>query len=87
MQNTNILSGVINFNRSIFTSTFEATGRLQDHALDNGEQVINQLGVVPEQICNAYDKATESFKAARSNFKTLIDESFEKGGVLFSKSA
>ena len=87
MQHTNFLSGVINFNRSIFTNAFDATAQLQNHAIDAGKQVMDQLGVVPEQTCHAYDNAAEAFSAARSNFKAFIDESFDKTDTFFSKSA
>ncbi len=78
------LHRMIKFNQTLFENAFEATAQRQDQVEKIGNTMMDPSGgLLPGEGRKVYDNCVTAFKAGRSNFKTYIDEGYQKAEKFF----
>lgn len=78
MDQKQIATQMINFNKSTFDSTFNAMVVLQDQAEKLVFSYLEKATWFPEEGRKAVNEWVDTYKKARENFKNSYDENYQK---------
>lgn len=84
MEQKAFMNQILKFNQSIFNNTFDATVQLQDQVEKMGNTIMDQAGWLPGESRQLYDNCAETYRSARSNFKSYMDENYQQTQKYFT---
>jgi len=87
MDQKQIVTQMINFNKSTFDSSFNAMITLQDQAEKMVFGYLDKATWFPEEGRKAVNEWVDTYKKARENFKSSYDENYQKVADYFMKFA
>ena len=74
----NIAKQIIDFQKSAFDNSFGAVVMLQDQAQVAFNTMLEQAPWVPRESKNAIDGWIQTCKTGRNEYKSLVDDGFDK---------
>jgi hypothetical protein len=77
---------MIDFYKATFDNTFNAMVMIQEQIEKVSGIALQQASWLPEEGIKAINEWTDAYKKSREEFKSLVDENFEKVEEFFSKS-
>lgn len=83
MDQKQIFKQMIDFNKATFNNSFSALMMLQDQMENLAGTMLDQATWLPEDGRKAVSDWVEACKKGRTDFKTLVDEGFEKMEAYF----
>lgn len=84
MEQGKIAKQMIDFHKSTFDNTFNAMSILQEQTERMVNMFLEQSPWVPEEGRKAINDWVKAYKKGRTNFKTTVDDSFEKVDDFFT---
>ena len=78
MDQNHILKQMLAFNQATFNSTYHAMVLLQDQMERVAKTAVEQANWIPAEGQKAIESWVEAYKTGRNNYKTYVDESYQK---------
>ena len=78
MEPTKIAKQMINFQRTIFDSTYNTVTAMQDNSENMLNKLLNELTWVTEEAKKPFNDSVTLIKNAREGYKKTIHQSFDK---------
>jgi polyhydroxyalkanoate synthesis regulator phasin len=85
MDQKKLFKQMLDFNKSAFENSFNAMVMLQEQAERVGNTILDQATWLPEEGRKAVQDWVDSFKKGRSDFKSMIDENYQRVEGYFSE--
>jgi len=84
METAKMATQMINFQKTLFESAFNAMCAVQDQTEKMADSFLGQMSWVPEDGKKNMKEVVKMYKDARENFKKSVDEGFEQMEKLFT---
>lgn len=84
MEQGKIAKQMIDFHKATFDNTFNAMSILQEQTERMVNMFLEQSPWVPEEGRKAINEWVKAYKKGRTNFKTTVDESYQKVDDFFT---
>lgn len=84
METGKMATQMINFQKTLFESAFNAMCAVQEQTEKMADSFLNQMAWVPEDGKKNIKDVVKLYKEARENFKKTVDEGFEQLEKLFT---
>ena len=78
---------MIQYNKTVFENTFNSLAMLQDQMEKTMDMFLKQSSWLPAEGKKVVEEYAKSYKKARENFKSSVDESFKKVEGFFGAAA
>ena len=85
MDQKKLFKQMLDFNKSAFENSFNAMVMLQEQAERVGNTILDQATWLPEEGRKAVQDWVDSFKKGRSDFKSMLDENYQRVEAYFSE--
>lgn len=83
MDQKQLLKQMIEFNQATFNNTFQALTMLQDQFETLTQTAVDQSNWLPEEGRKAIEEWAKAYKTGREQFKSYVDESYQKVAEFF----
>ena len=87
MDQKQIVKQMIQYNKTMFETTFNGMAMLQDQMEKTTNMFLEQTTWLPAEGRKVVEEWLKAYKKGRENFKNLVDESFKKVETLFADSS
>ena len=78
---------MIQYNKTVFENTFNSLAMLQDQMEKTMDMFLKQSSWLPAEGKKVVEEYAKSYKKARENFKSAVDEGFKKVEGFFGAAA
>ena len=78
MEQKNIVKQMIQYNKTVFDSTFNSMAMLQDQMEKTTSMFLEQASWLPADGKKVVEEWLKAYRKGRENFKSTADESFKK---------
>lgn len=85
MDQKQLVMQLIQFNKTSFDNTFNALSMLQDQTERMTESFLEQASWLPQEGRNVINEWVKAFKKGREDFKSQVDQSFERVEAFFEE--
>jgi hypothetical protein len=75
---------MIQYNKNVFETTFNSMAMLQDQMEKTTDMFLGQAAWLPAEGKKVVEEWLKAYKKGRENFKSAVDESFQKVETFFS---
>ena len=84
MEQKNILNQMIQYNKTVFNTTFNSMAMLQDQMEKTTSMFVEQASWLPAEGRKVVEEWLKAYRKGRENFKSTADESFKKVEKFFA---
>jgi hypothetical protein len=87
MEQKNIVKQMIQYNKTVFDTTFNSMAMLQDQMEKTTSMFLEQASWLPADGKKVVEEWLKAYRKGRENFKSTVDESFKKVETFFAEAS
>jgi hypothetical protein len=84
MEQKNVVKQMIQYNKTVFDTTFNSMAMLQDQMEKTTSMFLEQASWLPAEGRKVVEEWLKAYKKGRENFRSTADESFKKVEKFFA---
>ena len=78
MEQKNIVKQMIQYNKTVFDTTFNSMAMLQDQMEKTTSMLLEQASWLPAEGKKVVEEWLKAYRKGRTDFKTTVDDSYKK---------
>jgi hypothetical protein len=86
MNQNDILKQVVQFNKAIFSNTFNSMVMVQDQAERTANKIWEQSSLLPKEGNKLFEEWIKVYKAGRESFRNYTNDAFSKVEAFLAES-